>query len=66
MIFSVIGLLAIVLGIYFGMLVIQILQAQQVLQVGSALVSLMFIITGVLTIYTGLILSVVAGRLSDL
>jgi len=26
----------------------------------------MFIITGVLTIYTGLILSVVAGRLSDL
>jgi len=66
MIFSTIGLLAIALGVYFGMLVVQVLQAQQVLQVGSALVSLMFIISGVLTIYTGLILSVVAGRLRDL
>jgi glycosyltransferase involved in cell wall biosynthesis len=66
MVFSVIGMLSVALSLYFGLLVIQVLQEQQVLQVGSALVSLMFAIAGVLTIYTGLILSVVAGRLSDL
>ncbi len=65
-IFSLAGLIVNLVGIFYGVIVLQVLAEQQVLQVGSALVSAMLNICGVLTIYTGLIMSVLARRISDL
>jgi len=64
--FGAIGLIFIVFGIFVGVLVVQTLQEQQVLQVGSALISMLLITTGVLSISTGIILSVLTRRISNL
>ena len=63
--FGTIGGICIAFGVFVGVLVVQTLQAQQVLQVGSALISMMLITIGVLSISTGLILSVLIKRISD-
>ena len=63
--FGIIGLMFIISGIVIGVLVVQTLTNQQILQVGSALVSMLLITIGVLGISTGLILSVLIRRLKD-
>ena len=63
--FGIIGLIFIVFGIIIGILVVQTLANQQILQVGSALVSMLLITIGVLSFSTGLILSVLMRRLKD-
>jgi len=61
--FGAIGLIFILFGIFVGVLVVQTLQESQVLQVGSALISMLLITTGVLSISTGIILSVLTKRI---
>jgi len=64
LVFGVIGGVCIISGIFVGVLVVQTLQAQQILQVGSALISMLLITVGVLSVSTGLILNVLVRRLS--
>ena len=66
LVFGTIGTICIILGIVIGVLVVQFLQELQVLQVGSALISMMLITIGVLSIFTGIILSVLVRRISNL
>ncbi|MFC1961598.1 glycosyltransferase family 2 protein [Chloroflexota bacterium] len=66
LVFSAIGAICILFGIVVGFLVVQTLQARQVLQIGSALISMMLITVGVLNISTGLILSVLVKRIGDI
>jgi glycosyltransferase involved in cell wall biosynthesis len=65
LVFGVCGGIFIVFGLAVGVLVVQILQDQQVLQVGSALVSMTLITVGVLFISTGIILSVLVRRIGN-
>ncbi|MFH1651358.1 MAG: glycosyltransferase family 2 protein [Chloroflexota bacterium] len=65
LVFGGIGTVCIIFGIIIGFLVIQTLRAEQVMQVGSALVSMLLITTGLLSISTGLILSVLVRRLGN-
>jgi len=62
LVFGTIGTILIAFGIILGILVIQQLQEFQILQVGSALLSMLFITIGILNISTGLILSLIARR----
>ena len=64
LVFGTIGGICIISGIFVGVLVVQTLQAQQILQVGSALISMLLITIGVLSVSTGLILNVLVRRLS--
>jgi len=64
LIFGTIGCICIVFGIVTGVLVVRILYAQEVLQVGSALISMLLITVGTLSIFTGLILNVLVRRIS--
>jgi len=57
------GCVCILLALWFGVMVMQVLQNEQVLQVGTALVSMLFITVGVLLIIAGLILDVITRRL---
>ena len=66
LVFGTIGIICIIFGIFSGVLVVQTLQEHQVLQVGSALISMLLITVGVLSIFTGIILSVLARRISNL
>jgi len=63
LVFGIIGSICIILGIFIGIMVFQALQVHQILQVGSALVSMLLITIGVLSISTGLILSVLVRRI---
>ena len=62
LVFGIVGTILIAFGIILGILVIQQLQEFQILQVGSALLSMLFITIGILNISTGLILSLIARR----
>ena len=53
--FGIIGLIFVVFGIVIGVLVVQTLANQQILQVGSALVSMLLITIGVLSFSVGCI-----------
>ncbi|MFC1917193.1 glycosyltransferase family 2 protein [Chloroflexota bacterium] len=66
LVFGAIGAVCIIFGIIVGILVVQTLQARQILQVGSALVSMLLMTTGILSISTGLILSVLVRRLGKM
>ena len=66
LVFGAIGTICIITGIIIGVLVVQLLQELQVLQVGSALISMLLITVGALSIFTGIILSVLARRISNL
>jgi glycosyltransferase involved in cell wall biosynthesis len=65
LVFGIIGGICILFGIIVGVLVVQTLQEQQVLQVGSALIAMLLITTGLLSISTGLVLSVLVRRIGD-
>jgi glycosyltransferase involved in cell wall biosynthesis len=65
LVFGACGCICIAFGIVIGVLVVQTLYAQQVLQMGSALISMLLITIGILSISTGLILNVLVRRLSD-
>jgi glycosyltransferase involved in cell wall biosynthesis len=58
------GILFIVVGIITGVFVVRTLYGQQILQVGSALIAMLLITIGILSISTGLILNVLVRRLS--
>jgi glycosyltransferase involved in cell wall biosynthesis len=64
LVFGIIGAICIIFGIAIGIVVFLTLQVQQILQVGSALVSMLLITIGVLSISTGLILSVLVRRIN--
>ena len=63
--FGIFGAILIIFGIFMGVMVVQAFYTNEVLQIGSALVSMLFITVGVLVISTGVILSVLAKRISD-
>ena len=63
--FGACGCICIIFGIVIGVIVIQTLYGQQILQVGSALISMLLITVGVLSISTGIILSVLVRRLGE-
>ena len=65
LVFGACGCICIAFGLIMGVLVVQTLFAQQVLQVGSALIAMMLITVGMLSIFTGLILNVLMRRISD-
>jgi hypothetical protein len=48
-----------------GILVAQAMYVDKVLQTGTALVSVLLITVGVLTLFTGIILSVLMKRIND-
>ena len=61
--FGIAGGICIILGAIMGVLVVQTLQDYQVLQVGSALISMILITVGMLSISTGVILNVLVRRI---
>ena len=61
--FGLFGSILIALGIFAGILVVRILSSTQVLNVGTALISMLLITTGLLTIFTGVILNVLVRRI---
>jgi glycosyltransferase involved in cell wall biosynthesis len=63
--FGAFGALLILFGIFTGVMVVKFFYANEILQIGSALISMLFITIGVLVISTGVILSVLAKRISD-
>ena len=63
LVFGAVGTMCIIAGIVLGLLVVRVLWEVQVLQVGSALLSMLFFTLGLLCISTGLILSVLVRRL---
>ncbi len=64
--FGLMGGILVALGIVFGIIVVQTLYAEQILQVGSALMSMLLITVGTLSIFTGVILDVIVRRLRNL
>ena len=65
LVFGACGCICIFFGIFLGVLVVQVLQTEQVLQVGSALISMLLITIGMLSIFTGIILSVLVRRIGS-
>ena len=63
--FGLFGSLLLIAGIIMGILVARAMWVDQVLQTGTALVSIMLITVGVLTFFTGVILSVLTKRIND-
>lgn len=61
--FGVAGSISIILGIVAGTVVVRALLISQVLNVGTALISMLLITIGVLTIFTGIILDLIAKRM---
>jgi len=63
--FGVSGGLFTLFGIFLGVYVLNTLFEHQILQMGSALLSMLFVTVGVLIMSTGIILSVLVKRLGD-
>ncbi len=61
--FGSFGGIAIVVGIVAGVMVVKTLFAAQVLQTGTALLSMLLITIGMLTIFTGVILDILVRRI---
>lgn len=59
------GGIAIILGIIAGVAVVQTVYARQVLQTGTALISILLITVGLLSIFTGIILDVLVKRINN-
>lgn len=59
------GGISILLGIIAGLAVVRTLFAAQVLNVGTALISMLLMTIGMLSVFTGLILNVLSKRLSS-
>lgn len=60
--FGVGGTLFTILGLVAGISVVKTVYAMQALQTGTALISMLFITVGILCIFTGIILDVIAKR----
>ena len=63
--FGLSGSILIVAGIVTGVMVVRILFASQVLNAGTALISMLLITVGILSIFTGIILNVLVKRISN-
>lgn len=63
--FGLCGSISIVFGLVAGIMVVQILFASHVLNTGTALISMLLITIGVLSIFTGIILNVLVKRISN-
>ena len=64
--FGAFGCISLILGVVTGIIVVQILQDNQYLSTGTALLSMLFITVGMLSIFTGVILDVLVNRLRDI
>ena len=64
--FGLAGVVCILGGIVAGVLVVQTLFASSVLNVGTALIAMLLVTIGILSIFTGIILSVLVRRLGNL
>jgi hypothetical protein len=60
------GLIAFIIGVLVGLWVVEIYRTSQELATGYALITLLFTVTGLLTIYTGVMLHSVRGLLLTL
>ena len=63
--FGVFGSISIALGIVAGVMVVRVLFASQVLNMGTALISMLLFTIGILSIFTGIILSVLVRRIGS-
>jgi len=63
--FGVLGCILIVLGVVSGIIVMRVLFAHQVLNMGTALISMLLITSGLLSIFTGVILDVIVRRIGN-
>jgi len=63
--FGICGIVAIVLGIIFGVRVINYLAAKEILLVGTALISALLLGSGIFSIFTGVILRTLSKRNGD-
>ena len=63
--FGFLGTIFLVLGIVAGAMVVRVLFAAQVLNMGTALISMLLITVGLLSIFTGIILNVLVKRIGD-
>lgn len=61
-VFGVVGGILLVIGLVFGFRVINVASATGQLAIGSAVLTALFIITGILSIFTGIILNALATR----
>ncbi|CAD6493857.1 MAG: hypothetical protein CHKLHMKO_00551 [Candidatus Argoarchaeum ethanivorans] len=57
--FGIVGAIVIVIGLIFGAKVLYIANTERGVAVGSALMSVLFVVIGVFSVFTGLILNVV-------
>jgi glycosyltransferase involved in cell wall biosynthesis len=64
--FGVPGMIVLIVGLVFGIMVTQIYQSTHVLAVGYSLLTVLCTITGLLSIFTGLLLHSVRGTFIDL
>jgi len=62
--FGLFGGIFMVLGILAGVMVVQTLGERQIFQTGTALLSMLFLTMGLLSVFTGIILDVLVRRLS--
>ena len=63
--FGLLGSVFIILGVVAGVMVVRILFASQVLHVGTALISMLLITIGMLSVFTGVILNVLVRRIKE-
>ncbi len=61
--FGTCGSISLILGVAAGIFVVQTLQINQYLSTGTALLSMLFITVGMLSIFTGVILDVLVNRI---
>jgi glycosyltransferase involved in cell wall biosynthesis len=61
-VFGIVGVILLVIGLVFGVRVIDIANTTGSLAVGSAVLTALFIIAGILSIFTGIILNALARR----
>ncbi len=61
--FGAFGCISLIIGVVAGIFVVQTLQTNQYLSMGTALLSMLFITVGMLSIFTGVILDVLVNRL---
>jgi hypothetical protein len=64
--FGLAGVVCILGGIVAGVVVVQTLFTSSVLNVGTALIAMLLVTIGILSIFTGIILSVLVRRLNNL
>ena len=63
--FGLFGGVLLALGVIAGIMVVKIFSASSVLATGTALISMLLITVGMLSIFTGIILSVLIKRISN-